>query len=50
MSHKLPVNNFDWIKGTFQFNKYFIKSYNEGYFLEFDVQYTEINNDLPFLP
>ena len=53
MSLKLSVNNFAWIKGTFQFNKDFIKSYNKesdkGYFLEVDVQYTEIHNDLPFL-
>ena len=29
MSRKLPVNNFEWIEGTSQFNKYFIKKYNE---------------------
>ena len=38
MSQKLPVNNFEWIEGTSQFNKYFMKNYNEeihkGYFLE----------------
>ena len=58
MSHKLPVNNFEWIKDTSQFNEDFIKSYNEesneGYFLEVDVQYLEklheLDNDLPFLP
>ena len=58
MSQKLPVNNFEWIKDTSQFNKDFIKYYNEesdeGYFLEFDVQYLEklheLHNDLPFLP
>ena len=57
MLQKLPVNNFEWIKYTFQFNEDFIKNYNEkrdkGYFLEVDVQYTEklhdIHNDLPFL-
>ena len=41
MSQRLPVNNFEWIKDTSQFNKDFIKSYNEesdkGYFLEVDV-------------
>ena len=41
----LPVNNFEWIKDTFQFNKDFIKNYNEesveGYFLEGDVQCLE---------
>ena len=57
MSWKLPVNNFDWIKDTSQFNEDFIKNYNEesdeGYFLEADVQYSEkllrLPNDLPFL-
>ena len=52
MLQKLPVNNFQWIKGTSQFNEDFIKNYNEesdkGYFLEVDVQY--LDNDLPFLP
>ena len=58
MSQKLPVNNFEWIEDTSQFNEDFIKNYNEesdkGYFLEVDVQYTEklheLHNDLPFLP
>ena len=58
MSQKLPVNNFEWIKDTSQFNKDFINNYNEesdkGYFLEVDVQYLEkvheLHNDLPFLP
>ena len=57
MSQKLPVNNFEWIKDTIQFNKDFIKSYNEesdeGYFLKVDVQYPkklhELHKDLPFL-
>ena len=39
---------------SFQFNEDFIKSYNEEsderYFLEVDVQYTLLRNDLPFLP
>ena len=43
MLQKLPVNIFEWIKDTFQFNEDFIKSYieetDEGYFLEVDVQY-----------
>ena len=54
MSQKLPVNNFEWIKDTSQFNEDFIKNYNEesdeGYFLEVDVQYLEklheLHNDL----
>ena len=58
MSQKVPVNNFDWIKDTSQFNEDFIKNYNEesdaGYFLEVDVQYFEKlhepHNDLLFLP
>ena len=43
MSQKLPVNNFEWIKDTFQFNEDFIKNYNlesdKEYFLKVDVQY-----------
>ena len=58
MSQKLPVNNFEWIEDTFQFNKGSIKNYNEErkeeYFLEVDVQYLEklyeLYNDLLFLP
>ena len=42
MSQKLPGNDFEWIKDTFQFNEDFIKSYNEesdeGYFLEVGIQ------------
>ena len=48
MSQKLPVNNFEWIKYTSQFNEDFIKTYNEGtdegYFLEVDVQYDDYMN------
>ena len=40
-SQKLPVNNFEWIEDTSQFDEDFIKNYNEeidgGYFLEADV-------------
>ena len=61
MLQKLPVNNFEWIKDTSQFNNDFIKSYNEesnkGYFLEVDVQFLDKFhnfhnnfNNLPFLP
>ena len=55
MSEKLPVNNFEWIKDTSQFNEDFIKNYHdEGHFLEVDFQYLEklheLHNDLPFLP
>ena len=41
MSQKLPVNNFECIKGTAELNEVFIKNYNEesdeGYFLEVHV-------------
>ena len=58
VGQQLPVNNFEWIKDTSQFNEDFIKNYNEesdkGYFLEVDVQYPEklheLHNDLLFLP
>ena len=57
MSETLPVNRFEWIEDTSQFNEDFMKNYNEeidkGYFLEVDVQYSEklheIHSDLPFL-
>ena len=29
MSQKLPVNNFEWIKDTSQFNEDFLKNYDE---------------------
>ena len=58
MSRMLQVNKFKWIKDTSQFDKDFIKNYNEesnaGYFLEVDVQYPKtlhkFHNDLRFLP
>ena len=58
MLEKLPVINFEWIEDTSQFNKDFIKNYNEEsdeeYFLEVDIQYPEklhgLHNGLPFLP
>ena len=41
MSLKLSLNSFEWIKDISQFNKDFIKNYNEesneGYFVEVDV-------------
>ena len=56
-SQKLPVNNFEWIKDTSQFNEHFIKSYNEEsdeeHFLEINIKYFvqlhELHNDLSFL-
>ena len=58
MLQKFPVNNFEWIKDTSQFNEDFIKNCNEEsdeeYFLEVDVPYPEnlhnLHNDLPFSP
>ena len=29
MSQMLPVNNFEWIKDTSQFNEDYIKKYND---------------------
>ena len=46
----LPVNKFEWIEATSQFNEDFIKNYNEesdeGCFLEVDVQYPETLHEL----
>ena len=43
ISQILPVNKFEWIEDTSQFNEDFIKNYNEesdeGHFPEVDVQY-----------
>ena len=58
LSQEVPVNKFEWIKETSQFNEDFIKNYNEEsdeeFFLEVDVQYLEKlqerYSDLPFLP
>ena len=57
ISQSLPLNNFEWIEDTSQYNKDFIKNYNEesdeGYYLEIDVhcleKLCELHNDLPFL-
>ena len=58
MSQKLPVDDLKWVDETTQFTTDFIENYTEdsddGYFLEFDVQYPEnvykFHNDLSFLP
>ena len=58
MSQNLPENNFERIKDASEFNKDFIKNYNEKsderYFLEVYVEYLEqlheIHDDLQFLP
>ena len=50
MSQKLPVSDFERTKDTSQFDKDFIKNYNEesdkGYFLEIDIQYLEKLHEL----
>ena len=56
MSQKFPVNNFEWIEETSQYNQDFIKNYNdvsdEEIFLKVDIQYPKklhkLQNDLPF--
>ena len=58
MPEKLPVNNFECIKETLQFNEDFVKEYNEendeGYFLQVAAQYLKnlnyLHHDLSFLP
>ena len=58
MSQKLPLNKFELIEDSSQFNADFAKSFSEesdeGYFPEVHVQYHkklhEIYNGLPFLP
>ena len=48
MLQKVPVNNFEWIKETSQFNDDFLQSYNEE---SYDPEKLhELQNDLPFLP
>ena len=56
MLQKLPVNAFEWIKDTSQFNENFIKNCHEEsdeeYFFKVDVRYIEklheLHNGLPF--
>ena len=47
----LPVNNFEWIEDTFQFNEDFIKNYNEEndeiYFLQ--VDFNTLKNYMNFI-
>ena len=47
---KLPVNNFEWIKDTSQFNEDFIKNYNEESGVQYPEKLHELYNDLLFLP
>ena len=45
ITQKLPLNGFEWVENTFQFNEDFIKNCNEErderYYFEGDVQYSE---------
>ena len=58
MSQKVPVDDFEWVEYTSQYNEDLKKRYNEksdeGYFLQHDVQYPkkleELCNDLSLLP
>ena len=58
VSQKLAVKGFKWAEELSQFNKDFIRNYdeksNKGYFLEVDVEYPKnllnLHSDLPFLP
>ena len=58
MSQKLPLNKFEWMKGTCKFSENFIKIYDEesdeGYFVVVNIQYPkkwlQLHNDLSFLP
>ena len=56
MSQKIPVNGFEWVEEQSQFNKDFIKSYdedsNKGDILKVDVEYPKnllnLHGDLRF--
>ena len=52
MSQKLPVNTFEWTKDISQFNKDFVKSYNEegdeAYFLEVYIHNFEMLHELHY--
>ena len=51
MLRKLPVNNFEWIGDTSQFNEDFIKNYNEEsderYFLK--LMFNILKNYMDFI-
>ena len=51
MSQKLPVNNFEWIKDSSQFNEDFIKSYNEESVEEcfFEIIFSILKNYMNFV-
>ena len=51
MSPKVPVNNFEWIKDTSQFNENLLKNYkeesDEGYFLK--LMFNVLKNYMNFI-
>ena len=49
MSQKLPVNNFEWIKDTFQFNEDFIKNYNEKSDIFLKLMFNILKNYINFI-
>ena len=49
MSQKLPVNKFEWIEDTFQFNEDFIKSYNEEWDIFLKLMFNNQQNYMNFL-
>ena len=49
---KFPVNKFEWIEDTFQFNKNFIKTILKKVMKDISsvsAKLNELQNDLPFL-
>ena len=58
MSQRLPINGFDWMEQSSEFDERFIKNYDEnndkGYILKVEVEYSKklfnLHCDLSFLP
>ena len=58
MSHKLPLNGFEWVEYLSQFKDDLIKNHDEnsdkGYVIQLDDEYPKnllsLHSDLPFLP
>ena len=48
VSQKLPVNKFEWIEDTFQFNEDFIKSYNEEWDIFLKLMFNNQQNYMNF--
>ena len=49
MSQKLPVNNFERIEDTFQFNEDFIKNYNEKSNEGYKLMFNTLKNYMNFI-